>query len=177
MRAAWRCVAAAAWLALAASASAETSDVSATGFVSSFRSEVAVTPDEAWRAIVRLPRWWDDDHTWSGKASNMVLEPYAGGCWCERWDGRSVLHGQVAAIDPGRLLRLYANLGPLQELPVHGVLTIQSGAKDGKNFLRLTYRVGGPPDAGLDKLAPIVDQVLGQQFRRLKSMAETGSAG
>jgi len=164
-------------LAAAVGVAAETSNVTPTGFTSTFREEIQATPEAAWNAIVQIPRWWSDEHTWSGKAANMVLEPQAGGCWCERWDGQSVVHGQVAWLNPGRLLRLYANLGPLQELPVHAVLTIVTGAQDGKTFLRLTYRVGGPPDAGLEKLALIVDQVLARQYRRLKAMAETGRPG
>ena len=36
--------------------------------------------------------------------------------------------------------------------------------------------VSGHPDAGFDKLAGPVDGVIGEQFRRLKKLAETGSA-
>jgi uncharacterized protein YndB with AHSA1/START domain len=156
-------------------AQAETSGVSANGFTSTYRDEVKAGTDEVWKAIAALPRWWSDQHTWSGKASNMTLEPRAGGCWCESWDGgQSVQHGQVLLVQPGRVIRLAAGLGPLQELPAQGVLTIVTSAQEGKTFLRMTYRVGGPPDIGLDKLAPVVDQVMGQQFRRLKSLIETG---
>jgi uncharacterized protein YndB with AHSA1/START domain len=161
---------------LAASAArAETTGVSANGFTSTHRDEVKASTDEVWQAMAQLPRWWSDQHTWSGKASNMTLEPRAGGCWCESWDGgQSVQHGQVLLVQPGRVIRLAAGLGPLQELPAQGVLTIVTSAQEGKTFLRMTYRVGGPPDIGLDKLAPVVDQVMGQQFRRLKSLIETG---
>lgn len=163
--------------ALAGPALAETSNVSASGFVITFREETKATPDEAWRAIVQLPRWWNDAHTYSGKASNMSLDPLAGGCWCERWgDGQSVQHGQVILAQPGRAIRMNANLGPLQELAVNAVLTLVTSAQDGKTFLRLTYRVSGNSDAGLDKLAPAVDQVLALQYRRLKSLAESGKA-
>jgi uncharacterized protein YndB with AHSA1/START domain len=165
-------------LALACSlpiARAETSQVSASGFISSFREEVKASPDDAWKAIVQLPRWWNDSHTWSGKAANMSLDLQAGGCWCERWgDGQSVMHGQVAMVQPGRVVRLFANLGPLQELATNGVLTIVTSAQEGKTFLRLSYRVSGHADAALDKLAPAVDRVLAEQFRRLKTMVETG---
>jgi uncharacterized protein YndB with AHSA1/START domain len=161
--------------ALAAPAQAETSSVTPTGFTSSFREEVNAAPDDVWKAIVALPRWWSDQHTWSGQASNMTLELNAGGCWCERWgNGQSVQHGQVVLVQPGRVLRLNAGLGPLQELAVSGVLTIVTSAQDGKTFLRMTYRVAGNADAGLEKLAPTVDQVMGTQYRRLKSLAETG---
>ena len=156
-------------------AQGETSQVSANGFTSSFREEVKAGPDAAWQAIAELPRWWSDPHTWSGTASNMTLELRAGGCWCESWGGgQSVQHGQVLLVQPGRVIRLAAALGPLQELPAQGVLTIVTGAQEGKTVLRMTYRVGGPSDIGLDKLAPAVDQVMGQQFRRLKSLIETG---
>lgn len=161
---------------LAASAAhAETSNVSANGFTSSLREEIKASPDEVWKAIAQLPRWWSDAHTWSGKASNMTFELRAGGCWCEIWEGgQSVQHGQVLLVQPGRVLRMAAALGPLQELPAQGLLTIVTSAIEGRTFLRMTYRVGGPPDIGLDKLAPAVDQVIGQQYKRLKSLAETG---
>jgi uncharacterized protein YndB with AHSA1/START domain len=154
---------------------AETSNVSATGFVSTFREEVKVPPDLVWKAMVQLPRWWDNQHTYSGQASNMSLDLQAGGCWCERWgDGQSVQHGSVILVQPGRVIRIDAALGPLQELATSGVLTIVTAAQEGKTFLRMTYRVAGNADAGLEKLAPVVDQVIGTQYRRLKALAETG---
>ncbi len=161
--------------ALAAPSRAETSGVSPTGFISSFREEVKAAPDDTWKAIAQLPKWWSDAHTYSGRASNMSLDLVAGACWCERWgEGYSAQHGQVLLVQPGRVLRLRAELGPLQDLAVNGVLTLVTSAQDGKTFLRLTYRVAGSADAGLEKLAPAVDQVLAAQYRRLKTLAETG---
>ena len=154
---------------------AETNSVSPTGFISTFREEVKAAPDDVWKAITQLPRWWSDSHTYSGKAENMSVDLHAGGCWCERWgDGQSVQHGQVVWVQPGRVIRFFASLGPLQELAVNGVLTLVTSAQDGKTLLRMTYRVAGNADAGLDKLAPVVDQVLAVQYARLKSLAETG---
>jgi len=162
-------------VALTTPAWAATGNVTPQGFISIFRDEVNATPAQAWQAIVQLPRWWSSEHTYSGQASNLSLDAQAGGCWCERWgDGNSVQHGQVVLLQPGRTLRLFANLGPLQELPVNGVLTLTIATQETKTILRMTYRVGSPPDVGLDKLAPVVDQVIGQQFKRLKSLAETG---
>ncbi len=161
---------------LAAPAHAATSEVSPSGFIATFREELQTSPDTVWKAILQLPRWWSSEHTWSGQAANMSLEPTAGGCWCERWgEGHSVQHGQVIMVRPGNALRLNASLGPLQDLAINGVLTIATSAIDGKTFLRLTYRVSGNPSAALDKLAPAVDQVLGVQFQRLKALAETGA--
>jgi uncharacterized protein YndB with AHSA1/START domain len=156
---------------------ADTGNVSPTGFISIFRDEVKASPAVLWQAIVQLPRWWSSEHTYSGQASNLALDAEAGGCWCERWgDQQSVEHGRVLHALPGRSLRIAGNLGPLQELPVTGVLTFTIAMQETRTILRMTYRVAGPPDIGLEKLAPVVDRVLGQQFRRLKSLAETGSA-
>jgi uncharacterized protein YndB with AHSA1/START domain len=160
---------------LCGGARAETLNVSATGFTSQFREEVKATADDVWKTLVQLPRWWNSSHTYSGQASNLSLDAQAGGCWCERWgDGQSVQHGTVVLVMPGRMLRLLGNLGPLQDLPVSGVLTFAVGTQDGKTLLRMTYRVAGPADAGLEKLAPVVDGVMGEQYKRLKAMAETG---
>ena len=172
---AWARCSAVVLVALAAPALAKTGNVTPHGFISIFRDEMAVQPAELWSAITQLPRWWSSSHTYSGLASNLSLDVQAGGCWCERWgEGQSVEHGRVVLVMPQRTLRVYANLGPLQELPVHGVLTFTIAMQESKTVLRMTYRVSGPPEAGLDKLAPVIDQVMGEQFKRLKSLAETG---
>ena len=59
---------------------------------------------------------------------------------------------------------------------MNGVLSLETGSQEGKPFLRMHYRVAGAPDAGLEKLAPIVDRVMAEQFKRLKRLAETGQA-
>lgn len=156
-------------------AAAEPSNVSPAGFTVQFREEIRATPEAAWKAIAALPSWWDDQHTYSGKAANLSVDVQAGGCWCERWaDGQSVRHGTVILVQPGRAIRFDAALGPLQELAVQGILTLATGTQDGRTVLRLTYRVAGNEAAGLDKLAPPVDRVMGLQFRRLKALIETG---
>lgn len=162
---------------------ADTSAVSSSGFTSSYRTEIAPTPAQAWAAIVQLPRWWNPSHSYSGNGANLSLDAQAGGCFCERWRdaagaSHSVQHAQVVLAQEGRVLRLNGAFGPLQDLAATGVLTIATspgtGAEAGKHFLRMTYRVAGGADAGLDKLAPAVDGVIGEQFKRLKSMIETG---
>jgi uncharacterized protein YndB with AHSA1/START domain len=154
---------------------AEPGNVTPHGFISIWRDEVKATPEHAYSVLLQLPRWWSGQHTYSGQPSNLSLDARAGGCWCERWgDAQSVQHGVVVLVQPARTLRLYANLGPLQELPVHGVLTFTLAMQESQTILRMTYRVSGPPDAGLDKLAPVVDRVLGEQFKRLKATIERG---
>jgi uncharacterized protein YndB with AHSA1/START domain len=154
---------------------AETSDVTTSGFTSTHAMVVDAQPQQVWQAFTQLPKWWNSTHTWSGQASNLSLDATAGGCWCERWaDGASAAHGRVLLVLPGSALRLHAWLGPLQEMPVAGVLTFGTARRDGATRLRVTYRVAGAPDSGLDKLAPAVDSVLAEQVKRLKAFIETG---
>lgn len=154
---------------------AETSEVSPSGFTITYAVVVESDPQKVWQAFTQLPNWWNSTHTWSGQAANLSLDATAGGCWCERWgNGASAMHGRVLLAIPGSVLRLQAWLGPLQERPVAGVLTFGTAQRDGATRLRVTYRVAGAADAGLDKLAPAVDGVIGEQVRRLKLFIETG---
>jgi len=154
---------------------AETSDVSSSGFTITYAGVVNSDPQKVWQAFTQLPAWWNSAHTWSGQAANLSLDASAGGCWCERWgNGASAMHGRVLLAIPGSVLRLQAWLGPLQEMPVAGVLSFGTAQRDGATRLRVTYRVAGAPEAGLDQLASAVDGVIGEQVKRLKAFIETG---
>ena len=65
-------------------AHAEVSGVTDTGFVSRNEVTVAATPAEAWQEMVAVNRWWSSDHTYSGDAGNLYLDPQATGCFCEK---------------------------------------------------------------------------------------------
>lgn len=163
-------------LAVAGSAHAEVKQSAADGFVVAQSAPVAATPAKIWAALLQPQRWWSDEHTWSGKAANLSLKAEAGGCFCERWPGGSVEHGRVVMVMPQQLLRLDAELGPLQALALEGVLTfrIDSG-DDGATTLALEYRVNGASASGLDQFAPSVDGVVGQQFARLVRFVANGN--
>jgi uncharacterized protein YndB with AHSA1/START domain len=163
---------------MAGPAAADLTGVSAGHFESSHRAEVAATPAQVYEVLAQLPRWWNPQHSWSGDTRNMSLELSAGGCWCERWqtsagEGASARHATVLQVLPGRALVLEASLGPLLSLPARGVLTLATASTGGKTTVRLSYRVSGAPELALDKLAPAVDDVLGQQFARLRAMIES----
>jgi uncharacterized protein YndB with AHSA1/START domain len=115
--------------------------------------------------IVAVERWWSPAHSYSGKATNLRLEPRAGGCFCEVWPAGSVEHGRVLMAMPGRLLRLSAALGPLQERPVVGVLGFTLAPADAGAATRLIveYRVAG----ALDDLRGPVTMVMTEQVDRL----------
>ena len=135
---------------------------------------VDLSPATAWRTLVRVPAWWDSAHTWSGAARNLSLEARAGGCFCEKLaNGGSVQHARVVFAQPGQLLRLDGALGPLQEMPVTGLLTY-SLAPDGPGTrITMTYAVAGALTLDSAELAPLVDQVMTSQLERLRNYANS----
>ncbi len=155
-------------------AAAATSEVSATGFLVTLRQEVKATPHRLYEALGEVDKWWNGNHSWSGKASNLSLAKQAGGCFCERWGQNSVEHARVIHAFEERLLRLEGSLGPLQALAATSVLTFAIAPKDGGSTLVVTYRVAGNEAAGLQQLAGPVDGVIGEQVRRLVAYVETG---
>ena len=160
----------------AASAAADVVDKSASGFTLRTSVQVNAPADRVFRALVDVGAWWGSDHTYSGDARNMSIAPVPGGCFCETLpNGGGVEHGRVVNIVPGSLLRLDGALGPLQELAVTGSMTWQiAGAQGGGQGSTVTmiYVVGGYVAGGLEKLAPLVDQVLSQQVQFLKAHVE-----
>jgi uncharacterized protein YndB with AHSA1/START domain len=135
---------------------------------------VELPPAAAYRALVRLPAWWDPAHTWSGAARNLSLEPRAGGCFCEKLaDGGSVQHARVIFAQPGKMLRLEGAFGPMQEMAANGVLTYTLAPDGPGTRITMTYRVAGDLTMDSTKLAPLVDQVMGSQFERLRDYANT----
>ncbi|MBL8545843.1 MAG: hypothetical protein JNL81_05225 [Hyphomonadaceae bacterium] len=161
----------AALLLTAASPRAEVVAASPSAFSLSYRAEIAKSPDQVWSDLQRINRWWSAAHTYSGDASNLRLEPRAGGCWCERWGNRqSVEHARVVLVmehEGVRTLRLIGGFGPLQEMGVTGVLTFTVSPHPNGANLALTYRVTGDPGLNLDALAAPVDGVMAGQFARL----------
>jgi uncharacterized protein YndB with AHSA1/START domain len=143
---------------------AEVKFAAADGFLIEHRFTIEAPATKVWDALLHPEAWWPSDHTWSGDRANLSLSGQAGGCFCERWAGGSVEHGRVVMSMPGRLLRLSAALGPLQETGVTGVITFALDEKDGTTTLVATHRVSGDAAHKLDALAPIVDQVNALQF-------------
>lgn len=145
-------------------AGAEVKLATADAMLIEHRFTIAAPAARAWDTLVHPERYWPADHTWSGRRESLSLEPVAGGCYCERWDGGSAEHGRVVMAVPGKALTLAAALGPFLEMAISGILAIKLEEADGVTTAVVTYRVSGDPAHRLDALAPIVDQVLGQQF-------------
>jgi len=161
-------------LLLAATAHGEVDRAANDSFVIAFNQSVDAAPAKVYAAITRIDQWWSSDHTYSGDASNLSLGADAGGCWCERWKDGSVDHGRVILAMRDKLLRVQTALGPLQSKAVNGVLTFQLKPEGGSTLLTLSYRVNGSAASALDKDAPLVDKVLGEQFARLVRYIEKG---
>jgi uncharacterized protein YndB with AHSA1/START domain len=135
------------------------------------RYSTTATPAAAWQVLVHPELYWPSDHTWSGDARNMSLDPVAAGCFCERWPSGSADHGRVVMAVPGERLRILALLGPFQELAVSGVLTVVLSPKADGTEATVTYRVSGDDSHKLDAMAPIVDKVIGLQFAGFARLA------
>jgi uncharacterized protein YndB with AHSA1/START domain len=156
-------------------AAAEVKRSAPDGMISVHQVVVAARPDLVYGALVQVGKWWAPAHTWSGSAASLSLVPRAGGCFCETWPGGSAEHGRVVMARPNQLLRVRAALGPLQELALAGTLTWELAGEGTSTRMTVTYRVSGDSLHGLDKLAPAVDAVIGEQTARLKKFVETGS--
>jgi uncharacterized protein YndB with AHSA1/START domain len=150
-------------------------DRSPNGFTIKGRAQVAAAPDAAFRALVDVAAWWDKAHTYTGASSNLSIVPQPGGCFCEKLPGGGgVEHGRVVHVAPGSLLRLQGALGPLQELGVSGSLSWQVTKAASGSTITMTYAVGGYAPT-LEKLAPLVDQVMMRQLSLLKAHLDRDS--
>jgi len=156
-------------------AHAEVKESSADAFFLAYEGPVAAPTSKAYADITQIGKWWNSEHTYSGKSVNLTLKPEAGGCLCERWKDGSVEHGEVLMAMPGKVLRLRTALGPLQERALTGILTFWLKNEDSATKLTVEYRVNGASTSGLDQLAPSVDEVLAEQVARLRRYIATGN--
>ncbi|WP_370235449.1 MULTISPECIES: SRPBCC family protein [Henriciella] len=126
-----------------------------------------LSPEDMWERLIQPDTWWHPDHTYSGSAQNLWLNPNAGGPWMESWDGNVVEHGRVLSLIEGEMLRLDAPFGPLQGMAVNVVWTI-SIEPDGDGTRVIFEEIAnGSSASGLDKIAPAVDGVKQQAMARL----------
>jgi len=159
-----------------ASARAEVVRSSDVGFVVTQSVNVTMSPPAAWSALTDIGRWWDPVHSYSGDAHNMTLEPFVGGCFCEKLGMYAgVQHMRVIYAQPPKMLRLSGALGPLQEFAVTGSMTWTVEVAGGGSRITVSYIVGGYADRPLSEWAPLVDSVLATQVQRLGKFISTGN--
>ena len=156
----------------AAPASAEVVSASSNGFEVRETVNLVVPPNIAFAAFADMPAWWDPEHTYSGTSANLSLNLEPGGCFCERFpDGGGIEHMRVTYVEPGKRVVLTGALGPLLYEATAGVMDVQVKSTAGGSQLTLDYRAAGFAKGGGDKLAPVVDQVLAGQMKRLRAYA------
>jgi hypothetical protein len=172
-------IAAVAGLLAAGRAEAEVVSSAQAGFSLRIEVPVGAPPSDVHSKLFDIGRWWSDEHTYTGKASNMSLRNEAGGCFCEALgSGGFIRHAAVEYSDKGKIVRLSGALGPLQEMGANGMLTfsLRPAAEDNPRATRLvmTYVVSGYAEKGYASLAPLVDRVLLEQVERFRRYVETG---
>jgi uncharacterized protein YndB with AHSA1/START domain len=160
------------------SANSEVIDAAPSGFSLVQEVTIAAPRQNAWRAAVyEVGMWWSSDHTISGDASKMSINPVPQGCFCEAiGEHAGVVHLTVTFVNPNVLLRLTGGLGPLGLLGVDGNMTWEFFDAEEGTVVRFSYAVGGYRPGGLDQIAGPVDSVIGDALQRLKSFVETGDA-
>ena len=161
-----------AWPAIGA---AEVKDSSAVGFTIVHEVIVSSERAAAWAAALDVAQWWSSDHTVSGEAARLSIDPDLQGCFCETLGRKAgVVHLVVTAVMPGTSLRMTGGLGPLGLMGVDGNMSWDFADQTEGTSIQLTYAVGGYMATGLDRLAPAVDGVLTEALERLKRYIETG---
>lgn len=169
-----RAVAAALALLCCPVAGAEVIDAEASGFTTRHSVTIASPRAEVYRAATaKIGSWWSDDHTVSGSAAHLYLEPRVQGCFCERLGEQGgVVHMVVTFVNPTVMLRLSGGLGPLGLMGVSGNMTWEFTDSADGTTLTWSYAVGGYFPGGLDQIANSVDRVLTEQMNQFKRFAE-----
>ncbi len=158
---------------------AEVTHVNDHGFAVLHVTKINAPPDKVWATLIAPQSFWNSSHSWSGDAANLMLDPRAGGCFCEKWASKSgpsaansVEHMRVIYAEAPRILRLSGALGPLQSEGVAATLNIAMEADGAGTKISMSYVVGGFSRLSPKDIAPAVDAVIGEQLTRLKARAE-----
>ena len=166
-------------LALAVSATPATAEVVSAephGFEIQHVVNLVIPQPKAFVAFGQVGQWWSKDHTYSGDAARMSLQLRPGGCLCETLDGGGgIEHMRVAYVKPGEQVVLTGSLGPLLYEATTGVMDVKVERIAGGSRVIMNYRAAGFAKGNAEKLAPLVDQVLGEQMKRFRVYAAGGA--
>ncbi len=167
-------------LLLPLSAAAEVVDVGPDGFKVEHETYIEADRAAVWRAALDIGSWWSDDHTISGDAGRMSIDPRPMGCFCEMLgptDG--VAHLTVTTVSTNSMLRMTGGLGPLGVMGASGNMIWEFSDVEGEDmtFVKFSYAVGGYYEGGIASMAEPVDFVIGEALNRLKQHVLTGDEG
>ena len=156
-------------------AAAEIADSAANGFTYKTTLNLQAAPDIVYQRLINIGNWWGSEHTFSGDARNLSIDPRPTGCWCEKLpNGGGVRHMQVVTVVPGKMLVMTGGLGPLQSIAATGSMSFKLSANEGGTRLEVTYAVVHYMAAGANTWAGPVNDVLTVQFARFKNYVEKG---
>lgn len=155
---------------------AEVMDSAAAGFSLRHRVMIDAPRLEVYHALVNdIGQWWNPDHTVSGNAQTLYIDPRVLGCFCEVLDtDAGLVHMTVSFVNPGVMLRMTGGLGPLGLLGTAGNMTFEFDDAGEGTLVTLRYSVGGYHPDGLATLAEPVDAVLVEALERLERFMEAG---
>ncbi|MEO8175931.1 MAG: SRPBCC domain-containing protein [Sphingomicrobium sp.] len=157
---------------VSAAAPAEVVGSAPNGFEVRHVVQIVLPPERTFDAFTHISQWWNKEHTYTQDSANLSLSTTPGGCFCERFPtGGGIEHMHVVYVEPGERLVMTGSLGPLLYLATTGVMDIRVERIAGGSRLTLDYRVSGFAAGGADKLAPQVDQMLGEQVARFRKYA------
>ncbi len=163
-------------------AAAEVVDAGPDGFKVEHQTYIEADRAEVWRAALDIGSWWSDDHTISGEASRMRIDPRPMGCFCEMLgptDG--VVHLTVTTVSTNSMLRMTGGLGPLGVMGASGNMIWEfsdaEGEAEGMTLVKFSYAVGGYYEGGIASMAEPVDFVIGEALLRLKQHVLTSDDG
>jgi len=159
-------------LLLATPASAAVLSASDNGFEIQQTVNLVVPQPEAYNSFGQVGQWWNSEHTYSGDAGRMTLPLRAGACFCETLDnGGGIEHMRVTFVQPGERVLLTGSLGPLLYEATTGVMDVKFERIAGGARVTMNYRAAGFAKGGAAAMAPLVDQVLGDQMKRYRTYA------
>jgi len=160
----------------AAPASAEVLSAGPNGFEVQHVVNLVIPQPKAFAAFGDVAQWWNKDHTYSGDAARMSMQVRPGGCFCETLDGGGgIEHMRVTYVQPGERMVLTGSLGPLLFEATAGVMDVKVERIAGGSRVTMNYRAAGFAKGGAANMAPLVDQVLGEQMKRFRVYAAGGA--
>ena len=90
----------------ASTAQAAVTSASEAGFAVENSVDIKADAKRVYALLATPGHWWNGEHSYSGDAANLSLEPRAGGCFCERilvpsGSPGTVEHARVIYAAPG----------------------------------------------------------------------------
>lgn len=157
-------------------AAAEVVSAGPHGFEVQHIVNLVIPQPKAFAAFGEVAQWWSKDHTYSGDAARLSLQMRPGGCFCETLEGGGgIEHLRVAYLQPGERVVLTGSLGPLLYEATTGVMDVKVERIAGGSRVTMNYRAAGFANGNGEKLAPAVDQVLGEQMKQFRVFAAGGA--